>query len=120
MSNPEMSTSTKVRNWVIVIAVGAAIWLTPVPEGVDPSSWHLLALFVATIVGFILHIDGGIDGVEDIHQLVRFPRGFADRFHIRLEGFVHVTEFPRNLLHASTDLGELIADLIHRILGLFR
>lgn len=54
MSNPEMSTSTKVRNWVIVIAVGAAIWLTPVPEGVDPSSWHLLALFVATIVGFIL------------------------------------------------------------------
>ena len=54
MSNPEMSTSIKVRNWVIVIAVGAAIWLTPVPEGVDPSSWHLLALFVATIVGFIL------------------------------------------------------------------
>lgn len=33
--------------------VGFAIWFVPVPEGVQPNAWHLLAIFVATIVGII-------------------------------------------------------------------
>jgi DASS family divalent anion:Na+ symporter len=36
-----------------VLVAGLAIWLTPPPEGVDPKAWHLLAIFVATVVGFI-------------------------------------------------------------------
>lgn len=31
----------------------AAIWLYPCPTGLDPKAWHMLAIFVATIVGFI-------------------------------------------------------------------
>lgn len=37
-----------------VIAVGAIIWFLPVPEGLKPAAWKLLAIFVATILGFIL------------------------------------------------------------------
>jgi di/tricarboxylate transporter len=32
----------------------AGIWLIPAPAGVEPRAWHLLAIFVATIVGIIL------------------------------------------------------------------
>ena len=38
----------------VVAAVGAALWLVPTPEGVEPRAWQLLAVFVATIVGIIL------------------------------------------------------------------
>lgn len=31
-----------------------ALWFVPAPEGVDPAAMHLLAIFVATIVGLIL------------------------------------------------------------------
>ena len=34
--------------------MGAAIWFAPVPDGVKPAAWKLLAIFVATIIGFIL------------------------------------------------------------------
>ena len=38
---------------VLTVLVGVAIWFAPVPEGVDPKAWQLLAIFVATIVGII-------------------------------------------------------------------
>lgn len=43
--------------WVrslVVLAVGVLIWCLPVPSGVKPEAWHLLAIFAATILGFIL------------------------------------------------------------------
>ncbi len=39
---------------LVTVAVGAAIWLAPVPAGVKPQAWHLFAIFTATILGFIL------------------------------------------------------------------
>jgi len=33
--------------------VGIALWVFPPPEGVDIRAWHLLAIFVTTIVGII-------------------------------------------------------------------
>jgi len=37
------------------IAIGVFIWLIPMPEGLkDPRAWKLLAIFVSTIVAFIL------------------------------------------------------------------
>jgi DASS family divalent anion:Na+ symporter len=39
---------------LVVVLVGLAIWLIPPPAGVTPQAWHLLAIFVATILGFIL------------------------------------------------------------------
>ena len=42
------------RRWLVTIAVGVVIWLFPHPEGLKPEAWTLFAVFVATIIGFIL------------------------------------------------------------------
>lgn len=39
---------------LLILLVGAAIWFFPVPNGIKPQAWKLLALFASTIVGFIL------------------------------------------------------------------
>ena len=39
--------------YLIPIAVGLAIWFSPAPAGVSAKGWHLVAIFVATIVGII-------------------------------------------------------------------
>lgn len=39
---------------LITVVVGLAIWFIPAPEGVKPQAWHLLAIFLATILGIIL------------------------------------------------------------------
>ena len=38
----------------VVVFVGAVLWLVPAPAGVEPRAWHLLAVFVATMVGIVL------------------------------------------------------------------
>lgn len=38
---------------LVTIAVAVVLWLWPPPEGVSVQAWHLLAIFVATIVGII-------------------------------------------------------------------
>jgi divalent anion:Na+ symporter, DASS family len=45
---------SKAKPFAMVIILGAIIWFIPVPEGLKPQAWHLLAVFVATIVGIIL------------------------------------------------------------------
>lgn len=45
------------KKWLKFLAcilVGVGIWNSPVPTGVAVPAWHLLAIFVATILGFIL------------------------------------------------------------------
>jgi DASS family divalent anion:Na+ symporter len=46
--------SKNLRNALISIGVGVAIWFSPMPDGLKPQAWHLFAIFVATILGFIL------------------------------------------------------------------
>jgi di/tricarboxylate transporter len=44
------------KQYVVLLAVfllGVIIWWIPPPSGVQPPAWHLLAIFVATIVGII-------------------------------------------------------------------
>src|ERR1700676_2540138 len=36
-----------------VVLLAVILWLIPPPTGVQPRAWHLLAIFVATIVGII-------------------------------------------------------------------
>lgn len=46
--------------WAIVIVAGLVVYLSPVPEGIKPESWRLLAIFAATIVGSIVRpVPGG-------------------------------------------------------------
>ena len=52
-----LHVSNKLVRTLLVITVGAIIWFLPVPAGVKPAAWHLLAIFTATILGFILQPD---------------------------------------------------------------
>src|SRR2546423_12618829 len=40
--------------WVVILLCAFAIALAPLPAGVTPQAWRLLAIFAATIVGSIL------------------------------------------------------------------
>ena len=40
-------------SWLLPLSVGILIWLLPPPTSVEERTWHLLAIFLATIVGFI-------------------------------------------------------------------
>src|SRR5262252_7859580 len=54
----EKDRQIQIRNliikWAITIFSGLAVYLAPVPEGITPQSWRLLAIFIATIIGSIL------------------------------------------------------------------
>ena len=45
---------TKLVRGLLVILIGTAIWLMPIPAGLKPAAWQLFAIFVATIAAFIL------------------------------------------------------------------
>lgn len=45
---------SRLVRWAIVLLVAGGILLFPVPEGVTPQSWRLLAIFAATITGSIV------------------------------------------------------------------
>jgi DASS family divalent anion:Na+ symporter len=44
----------KPKALLITFAIGLIIWFIPVPQGLAPNAWHLLAIFLATIIGIIL------------------------------------------------------------------
>ena len=39
--------------FLLTIAIGLVLWFLPIPQGVTPEAWHVLAVMVATIAGFI-------------------------------------------------------------------
>lgn len=47
--------NNKMARALAIIAIGAIIWFIPTPQGLTSQSWHLFAIVVSTIVGFILH-----------------------------------------------------------------
>ena len=49
-----VSPRSRFLRWGIVLFVAVAILLIPVPEGITPQSWRLLAIFAATITGSIV------------------------------------------------------------------
>ena len=54
MTGQERELRSKIIRGIIVILVGVILWYLPIPAGVKKEAWHLLAIFVATIVGLIL------------------------------------------------------------------
>jgi DASS family divalent anion:Na+ symporter len=39
---------------LLTIGLIVVLWFMPVPEGLKPQAWHLFAIFMGTVVGFIL------------------------------------------------------------------
>lgn len=52
IANPPKKDNSLVR-FAIPIITGLTIWFIQPPAGVEAEAWHLLAVFVATIVGII-------------------------------------------------------------------
>ena len=50
----QLSTDSTILRWAVVLAIAIAVMLIPVPQGVTPQSWRLLAIFAATIMGSIV------------------------------------------------------------------
>src|SRR5262247_2708135 len=50
----QMTYRSRLLRWGIVLAVAGGILLIPVPSGITPQSWRLLAIFAATITGSIV------------------------------------------------------------------
>jgi DASS family divalent anion:Na+ symporter len=46
-----ISTRSRLLRWGIVLVIAFGILLIPVPTGIKPESWRLLAIFAATITG---------------------------------------------------------------------
>ena len=51
---PRGSVGRSCFRYGVPLVLGLAIWFVPAPSGVDPAGMHLLAVFIATIVGIIL------------------------------------------------------------------
>src|SRR5689334_24831491 len=49
-----MGSQSRLLRWGIVLFVAVGILMIPVPAGVTPQSWRLLAIFAATITGSIV------------------------------------------------------------------
>ncbi|CUH96017.1 putative membrane protein [Propionispora sp. 2/2-37] len=46
--------ANKATKGILCLLMGVIIWFLPIPDGVKPDAWHLLAIFTATILAFIL------------------------------------------------------------------
>ena len=49
-----MVIRSQLLKMLVVIAFGAILWFLPHTEAINPQGWHLLAVFAATILSFIL------------------------------------------------------------------
>lgn len=45
---------SKIPSAILTVGIVLILWFSPVPEGLNPQAWHLFAIFMGTVVGFIL------------------------------------------------------------------
>ena len=119
--NERLGFRSLLLRWAVVLLVAVGILLIPVPEGVKPESWRLLAIFAATITGSIVRpIPGAAMVLLGITALPLFKvmdirdalLGYADRFvWLVLAAFF----ISRGMI--KTGLGRRIAFLFIKAIG---
>ena len=110
--------SKNLRNGLVAIAVGLILWFIPTPAGLKPQAWHLVAVFAATILGFILQplpigavafIALGTAGLLKVLTPAQILAGFGDTtMWLIVSAFIFAKGFIK------TGLGKRIA---YRIMG---
>jgi DASS family divalent anion:Na+ symporter len=112
---------SRLIRWGIVVASALAVLLVPVPHGITPAAWRLLAIFVATIVGSIARpAPGGaivLLGVSAIALSGALPveealKGYADPIV-----WLVLVAFFISCGMVKTGLGRRIALLFIRAIG---
>lgn len=113
--------NSKLVRGLIVIGVGAAVWFSPVPAGLKPAAWHLLAIFVAVILGLILK--PMTTGAVALTGITFSALSEVLKPDMALAGFGNttiwliVTSFLFSKAFVTTGLGQRIAYLIVRAIG---
>ena len=112
---------SKMQKGFFVVLVGLIIWFLPVPAGVKPEAWKLLAIFVATILGFILQpmpigaialISVGITGFLKVVKPADILSGFGNTtIWLIVSAFLFAKGFIK------TGLGKRIAYKIMAAIG---
>ena len=112
---------SRLLRWSIVLFVAIGILLIPVPEGITPESWRLLAIFAATITGSIVRPIPGpaivLLGIAALPVFRVLPinealTGYADKFvWLVLAAFF----ISRGMI--KTGLGRRIAFLFIKAIG---
>lgn len=81
------TSHARILKWSVIVASALGIAFIPVPQGITPEAWRLLAIFIATIVGSILRpVPSGavvLIGVATVALTGALPveealRGYAD------------------------------------------
>jgi divalent anion:Na+ symporter, DASS family len=112
---------TTLMRWVIPPIIGALLYLTPTPAGVEPEGWTLLAVFVATIVaiiakplpmGAIAFVGLTIATVLEVFTLEEALSGFSNAVI-----WLIVIAFLISRAVIKTGLGTRIAYIFVRMLG---
>jgi DASS family divalent anion:Na+ symporter len=121
MNGKERSATSQLIRALIAIAVGLIIWYWPAPAGVKKEAMHLLAIFVATIVGLILTplpmgavviIGVMLTGVTDTLKVGQILSGFANN-----TVWLIVAAFLLTRGFIKTGLGRRISFLFIRAFG---
>jgi len=111
----------KMLAWLIPIVVGLVLWVMPAPEGVKPQAWHLVSIFVATIIGFITSPMpmGAISltaivivALTDVLKINEALSGFADSTI-----WLIVSAFLLSRGFVKTGLGKRIAFILIKMFG---
>ena len=121
MNGKERKASSRLVRGLIVVVIGLIIWFSPVPTGVKKEAWHLLAIFVATIIGLILTpLPQGAMVIIGVMMT-----GFTQTLNVAtvLSGFANstvwliVSAFLLTRAFIKTGLGRRIAYLFIRAFG---
>ena len=51
---PNPDVPSRMARWAVMLSAATLVWLYPLPEGVEPAGWKLLAIFVAMVLGMLL------------------------------------------------------------------
>lgn len=112
---------SKLARGLIVAAVALIIWFSPAPAGLTPQVWRLFAIFVATIMGFILQplpisavsiLGLTIAGITGVLKPAEVLAGFGSPvIWLIFAAFLYAAGF------IQTGLGQRIAYLFMRNLG---
>ncbi len=117
---PATRLSPLVR-WAAVGVAAGAVLLAPVPGGIEPTSWHFLAVFVATMVGLVLQpLPGGAVVFLGVTATMAFglvPPGTALAGYAQPAVWLVLSAFMIARGMIKTGLGRRIALLFVRHLG---
>ena len=118
---PDFTPVQKLIRWAIVLAVVLIVLMLPVPAGITPQSWRLLAIFLGTITGSILRpIPGGavvLLGVSAIAISGALPIGAALGGYADPIVWLVLAAFFIARAMVKTGLGHRIALIFIRAIG---